>query len=171
MALGAERERLEHETSINQQKIRALLQSAREADITMRDIARMTGLSTQTLHTWHRELMQPIPAVHYGLSGPRPAGLVEAVVRTMKRSLSANRPWTMSEPECLLAGRTDRRVKSSSGSVRSVGRSKCGRRRAATGPPHRRTRRGTGMRIVSAITGASAADHVRPSARRSVDSP
>jgi hypothetical protein len=83
LELGAERERLEHEVSINQQKIRALLQSARETDITVRDIARMTGLSTQTLHTWHRELMRPIPAVHYGLSGPAPADLVEAVLRTM----------------------------------------------------------------------------------------
>jgi hypothetical protein len=81
--LGAERHRLENETDRIDQRIRALLKPARQADITVRDISSMTGLSTQTLHTWHRELMQPIPAVHLGRIGPPPQDLVEATLRTM----------------------------------------------------------------------------------------
>jgi hypothetical protein len=81
--LGTERHRLENETDRIDQRIRALLKPARQADITVRDIASMTGLSTQTLHTWHRELMQPIPAVHLGRIGPPPQDLVESTLRTM----------------------------------------------------------------------------------------
>jgi hypothetical protein len=90
--LGAERSRLEHEISINQQEIRALLKDAREIDITVRDISRMTGLSTQTLHTWMRELMQPIPDVQKGLGGPPPRDLCEAVLRVMCEQPA--REWT-----------------------------------------------------------------------------
>ena len=89
--LGAERERLERKASMNLQKIRALLRPAREADITVREISQLTGLSTQTLHTWHRELMQPIPAIHLGRLGPPPQDLVEAVLRTMGED--PNREW------------------------------------------------------------------------------
>lgn len=54
LSLGREREAFEHNLVMNRQKIRALLVPAREADITITDIARMTGFSTQTLHTWMR---------------------------------------------------------------------------------------------------------------------
>ena len=76
--LGAERHRLENEIDRIDQRIRALLRPARQADITVRDIASMTGLSTQTLHTRHRELVQPIPAVHLGRIGPAPRDLADA---------------------------------------------------------------------------------------------
>jgi hypothetical protein len=92
LELGAERDRLEHEAAINQQRIRALLEPARQADISVRDIARMTGVSTQTLHAWQRELMRPIPALHFGLLGPAPTDLAEAVLRTMGED--PNREWT-----------------------------------------------------------------------------
>jgi hypothetical protein len=93
--LGAERHRLENETDRIDQRIRALLKPARQADITVRDIASMTGLSTQTLHTWHRELMQPIPAVHLGRIGPAPQELVESTLRTMGEE--PDREWNAAD--------------------------------------------------------------------------
>jgi hypothetical protein len=92
LELGAERSKLEYETSVNQQKIRRLLKDAREMDITVRDLSRLTGVSTQTLHAWFRELMQPIPDVHKGLGCPPPADLCEAVLRVMGEQPA--REWT-----------------------------------------------------------------------------
>jgi AcrR family transcriptional regulator len=95
LQLGAERNQLEQEAERNQQKVRALLQPARAAGITVREIAEMTGVSTQSLHTWHRELMQPIPAVHLGRIGPAPHDLTEAVLRTMGED--PDREWNAIE--------------------------------------------------------------------------
>jgi hypothetical protein len=102
-ALGAEREYLEHVTSMNRQKIRALLKPAREVDISLRDVADMTGLSTQALHTWMRELMRPILPVHLGLRGPAPTDLAEAVLRTMGGE--PERDWTASEVRAAIPAR------------------------------------------------------------------
>ena len=49
----------------------------------MRDIARLTGLSTQTLHAWMADLMRPIPDIHLGLVGPPPTTLHQSVLRTI----------------------------------------------------------------------------------------
>jgi hypothetical protein len=95
MTLGEEHERLEQLDALNRQAIRSHLQPAREVGITLRDIAELTGLSTQTLHTWMRELMRPIPAVHMGLGDPPPEGLEEAVLRTIAEE--PDRSWTPSE--------------------------------------------------------------------------
>jgi hypothetical protein len=54
LALGAEHEQLREADSINRERTRALLAPAREAGITIRDIARLTGFSTQSLHSWIR---------------------------------------------------------------------------------------------------------------------
>lgn len=54
LALGAEREQLRQADSTNRERVRALLEPAREAGITIRDIARLTGFSTQSLHSWIR---------------------------------------------------------------------------------------------------------------------
>jgi lambda repressor-like predicted transcriptional regulator len=91
LGLGAELEQLAHRDSWNRERIRHLLGPAREAGITVRDISRLTGLSTQTLHTWLRDLMRPIPAIHVGLCGPAPQRLDESVLRTMGEE--PNREW------------------------------------------------------------------------------
>lgn len=83
LALGAEREDLEYQDSWNRERIRGLVGPAREAGITIRDIARLSGLSTQTLHTWLHDLMRPIPEVHLGVAGPMPSSLEQAALRTM----------------------------------------------------------------------------------------
>jgi hypothetical protein len=83
MACGQEREWLEYKEAINSGKVRALIGEAREAGITVRDIARMTGISTQTLHAWMKRHMRPVLPVHYGLHDPRPVNLEEAVLRTI----------------------------------------------------------------------------------------
>lgn len=93
--LGEERGRLAHAESMNRQKMRALLEPAREAGIPIRDIARMTGLSTQTLHTWQLQIMRPVPAVHLGRIGPPPENLAEAVLRTIGEE--PDRVWTATE--------------------------------------------------------------------------
>lgn len=53
--------------SWNRERVTKLVGPAREAGIKVRDIARMTGLSTQTLHTWMVDLMRPIPDIHLSL--------------------------------------------------------------------------------------------------------
>jgi lambda repressor-like predicted transcriptional regulator len=63
--------------------VKSWLVYAREAGITVTDIARMTGYSKQTLHAWMRERMVPIPAVHLGLGDPPPESLEKAVLRTI----------------------------------------------------------------------------------------
>jgi hypothetical protein len=103
ISLGAARERIAHEDDWNRARIRRLIGPAREVGITVRDIARMTGLSTQTLHTWKGDLMRLIPDIHYGLSGPSPHTLEQAVLRTMGENIE--REWTASEiREQILAG-------------------------------------------------------------------
>ena len=83
VACGQEREWLEYKEAINSGKVRALIGDAREAGITVRDIARMTGISTQTLHTWMKRHMRPVLAVHYGLQDPPPVNLEESVLRAI----------------------------------------------------------------------------------------
>ena len=83
VACGQEREWLGYKEAVNSGKVRALIGEAREAGITVRDIARMTGISTQTLHTWMKRHMRPVLAVHYGLHDPPPIDLEESVLRTV----------------------------------------------------------------------------------------
>jgi len=92
LVLGTEREALRHQDSWNRQRIRRLVGPAREVGIKVRDIARMTGLSTQTLHAWMGDLMRPIPEIHYGHSGPVPQTLEQALLRTMGDD--PQRDWT-----------------------------------------------------------------------------
>lgn len=95
LALGAELEALEYQDSWNRERIRKLVGPAREAGVTIRDVARLTGLSTQTLHTWMREVMRPIPEVHFGRSGPLPQTLEQATLRVMGED--AHRDWAAQE--------------------------------------------------------------------------
>jgi len=83
VALGAERERLLHDDSWNRERVRRLVGPAREAGIKLRDISRMTSVSTQTLHTWMIALMRPIPDIHLALVGPPPSTLEQSVLRTI----------------------------------------------------------------------------------------
>jgi hypothetical protein len=99
LALGVERERMIRDDSWNRERTRRLVGPAREAGIKVRDIARMTGLSTQTLHTWMLDLMRPIPDIHLGLAGPSPETLEKSVLRTMGEEAPAHE-WT---PESLRA--------------------------------------------------------------------
>jgi hypothetical protein len=93
--LGSELERLAQEDAWNRARIRRLIEPAREVGITVRDMARMTGLSTQTLHTWKEDLMRLIPDIHYGLAGPTPITLEQAVLRTMGEDIRHD--WTAAE--------------------------------------------------------------------------
>lgn len=83
LALGSEREVLQREDGWNRERIRRLVGPAREVGITVRDVSRMTGLSTQTLHTWMVDLMRPIPDIHLELAGPPPASVEQAALRVM----------------------------------------------------------------------------------------
>lgn len=83
LRLGAERQRLIQDDGWNRERIRKLVGPAREAGIRVRDVARMTGLSTQTLHAWMMDLMRPIPDIHLALVGPPPTTLEQAVLRTI----------------------------------------------------------------------------------------
>jgi hypothetical protein len=83
LALGADREALIQNEHWNRERIRRLVGPAREAGIKVREIARLTGLSTQTLHAWMLDLMRPIPDIHLGLAGPAPWTLEQSVLRTM----------------------------------------------------------------------------------------
>ena len=83
LALGTERRQLAQDDSWNRERIRKLVGPAREAGIKVRDVARMTGLSTQTLHAWMVDLMRPIPDIHLALVGPIPTTLEQAVLRTI----------------------------------------------------------------------------------------
>jgi transposase-like protein len=83
MALGAERERLTRDESWNRERVRRLVGPAREAGIKVREIARLTGLSAQTLHTWMMDLMRPIPDIHLALVGPPPTTLEQSVLRSI----------------------------------------------------------------------------------------
>ena len=91
LSLGQELEALAVHDSWIRERIRRLVGPAREAGITVRDIARLTGLSTQTLHTWMLDLMRPIPDIHYGFAGPVPTTVEQAVLRTMGED--PNRDW------------------------------------------------------------------------------
>jgi transposase-like protein len=83
LALGQERAALMQNESWNRERTRRLVGPAREIGIKVRDIARFTGLSTQTLHSWMADLMRPIPDIHLGLIGPPPTTLEQAVLRTI----------------------------------------------------------------------------------------
>ena len=67
--------------AVNSSKVRALIGEAREAGITVRDVARMPGISTQTLHAWMKRHMRPVLAIHYRLHDPSPTDLEESVLR------------------------------------------------------------------------------------------
>jgi hypothetical protein len=82
-ACGDELEWLEYKRSINRGMVRAVLAEARAAGITVREISRLSGLSTQTLHTWMQSHMRPVPAAHLGKGGPPAHSLVEAALRTI----------------------------------------------------------------------------------------
>ncbi len=81
--LGEERAALTQDDSWNRERIRRVVGPAREAGIKVRDIARLTGLSTQTLHSWMMDLMRPIPDIHLALAGPTPTTLEQSVLRTI----------------------------------------------------------------------------------------
>lgn len=83
LALGEERAALMHNDSWNRERIRRLVGPARESGIKVRDIARLTGLSTQALHSWMVDLMRPIPDIHLALVGPPPTTLEQSVLRTI----------------------------------------------------------------------------------------
>lgn len=83
LALGERRAELAQDEGWNRERIRRLVGPARESGIKVRDIARMTGLSTQTLHTWMMDLMRPIPGIHLALTGPPPTTLEQSVLRTI----------------------------------------------------------------------------------------
>ena len=83
LSLGEERHRLTQDEGWNRERVRRLVGPAREAGIKVRDIARMTGLSTQTLHTWMMDLMRPIPDIHLALAGPPPTTLEQSVLRAI----------------------------------------------------------------------------------------
>lgn len=95
LALGAEREAIAYQDSWNRERIRGLIGPAREAGITIRDIARLSGLSTQTLHAWMHDLMRPIPEIHLGMGGPAPLSLEQAALRAMGED--PGRDWTPDE--------------------------------------------------------------------------
>jgi hypothetical protein len=92
LKLGRAHAETEGIAELNRTAVKSWLVYAREAGITVTDIAHMTGYSKQTLHAWLRERMVPIPAVHLGLGDPLPQSLEEAVLRTIgERPSSA---WT-----------------------------------------------------------------------------
>jgi hypothetical protein len=96
LALGADRAALIQDESWNRERTRRLVGPAREAGIKVRDIARMTGLSTQTLHTWMMDLMRPIPHIHLALAGPQPQTLEQSVLRTIGEE-PPNHEWQPDE--------------------------------------------------------------------------
>ncbi len=83
LSLGEERTTLAQQEGWTRERIRRLVGPAREAGIKIRDISRLTGLSTQTLHTWMLDLMRPIPDIHLALAGPAPRTLEQSVLRAM----------------------------------------------------------------------------------------
>ncbi len=99
LALGAERQRLTQNESWNRERVRRLVGPAREAGVKVREISRMTGLSTQTLHTWMMDLMRPIPDIHLALVGPPPSTLEQSVLRTIGEE-PPNHEW---EPDAVRA--------------------------------------------------------------------
>ncbi len=92
LKLGHAHAETETIAELNRTAIKSWLVRAREAGISVTDIARMTGYSKQSLHAWMRERMVPIPAVHLGMSGPPPQTIEEAVLRTIGEAPS--RTWT-----------------------------------------------------------------------------
>jgi hypothetical protein len=100
LKLGEKHGEIEAVADMNRVAIRSWLERARSAGITVRDISRMTGYSTQTLHTWYRELMKPIPAAHLGQAGPPPAEITEAVLRTIAEDIK--RFWTAPEVQAAI---------------------------------------------------------------------
>jgi hypothetical protein len=83
LQLGELHSQIENTVNLNRTAIRSWIEPARRAGLTVRDIGRLTGFSTQTLHAWMRETMTLIPWAHMGLGDPAPTSLEEAVVRTI----------------------------------------------------------------------------------------
>lgn len=95
LQLGALHAQIESTASLNRDAIRSWIEPARRVGMTVRDIARLSGYSAQTLHAWMRDTMTVIPWAHLGLGGVKPSCVEESVVRTM-----AERPehsWRPSE--------------------------------------------------------------------------
>ncbi|MDO8209664.1 hypothetical protein [Conexibacter sp. CPCC 206217] len=92
---GIERDWLRYKDGINRSMVRSVVREAREAGINVREISRLTGLSTQTLHTWMQPHMRHVPAAHYGRLGLPPSSLEEAALRTIAED--PNRSWTPTE--------------------------------------------------------------------------
>lgn len=92
LALGHEHASLTYQDGWNRERIRRLVGPAREVGIKVQDIARMTGLSTQTLHTWMTDLMRPIPDIHLASTGPAPQTLEQSVLRTLGQD-NPEREW------------------------------------------------------------------------------
>jgi len=95
LALGEERARIGSQDQLNRTAIQSWLEPARAVGITVRDISRMTGFSTQTLHAWMRERMKPVWAAHLGLGDPPAQALEEAVLRTIAEDPAVD--WTPGE--------------------------------------------------------------------------
>jgi len=96
LELGMERAVLVQNDSWNREKIRKLVGPAREAGIKVREIAHLTGLSTQTLHAWMADLMRPIPDIHLAFVGPPPTTLEQSVLRTIGEE-PPNHEWQPQE--------------------------------------------------------------------------
>ena len=96
LALGEERTTLAQQEGWTRERMRRLVGPAREAGIKVRDISRLTGLSTQTLHTWMLDLMRPIPDIHLALAGPAPCTLEQSVLRAMGEK-PMNHEWQAAE--------------------------------------------------------------------------
>ncbi len=93
LALGDQHASVTYQDSWNRERIRRLVGPAREVGIKVRDIARMTGFSAQTIHTWMTDLMRPIPDIHLALAGPAPQTLEQSVLRTLGQD-GPEREWT-----------------------------------------------------------------------------
>lgn len=98
--LGQAHAQTEGIAELNRTAVKSWLVYAREAGITVTDIASMTGYSKQTLHAWMRERMIPIPAVHLGLGDPVPASIEEAILRTIGERPATG--WTGREAHAVI---------------------------------------------------------------------
>ena len=94
LKLGQARAENEAIAELNRTAIESWLVRAREAGITVADIARLTGYTKQSLHGWMRKRMIPIPVVHLGLAGAPPQTLEDVVLRTIGEH--PERRWTAS---------------------------------------------------------------------------
>jgi hypothetical protein len=96
LRLGQERATLIQDDAWNRERVRRLVGPAREVGVKVRDIGRLTGLSTQTLHAWMADLMRPIPDIHLALIGPPPTTLHQSVLRAIGEE-PPNHEWQPTE--------------------------------------------------------------------------